>query len=55
MRVGIASDHAGYKKKQKVIKYLKKKKYEVVDYGTDSNVSVDYPDFAKKLCHSINN
>ena len=55
MRVGIASDHAGYKKKQKVIKYLKKKKYDVVDYGTDSNVSVDYPDFAKKLCHSVNN
>lgn len=55
MKVGIASDHAGYNKKEKLIKYLKKKKYEVIDYGTNSTTSVDYPDYAKKLCNGIKN
>jgi len=55
MKIGIACDHAGYIKKEKLIKYLKKKKYEVIDYGTNSKMSVDYPDYAKKLCAGINN
>ena len=55
MKIGIASDHAGFVKKEKLVKYLKKKHYEVVDYGTDSKMSVDYPDYAKKVCYGINN
>ena len=43
MKIGIASDHAGYLKKVKIIKYLSKK-YEVMDYGTYNKDSVDYPD-----------
>ena len=54
MKIGIASDHAGFVKKEKLVKYLKKKHYEVVDYGTDSKMSVDYPDYAKKVCYGIN-
>lgn len=45
MKIGIANDHRGYKLKLKLVNYLKKKDYEVIDYGTDSTVSVDYPDY----------
>lgn len=55
MKIGIASDHRGYKLKEKVKKYLKKKNIEFVDYGTDSGVSVDYTDYALKVCEAINN
>ena len=36
MRIGIASDHRGYKGKEKLKKYFVKKNIEFVDYGTDS-------------------
>lgn len=54
MIIGIASDHRGYKLKEKIKKYLNKKHIEFVDYGTDSGVSVDYNDYALKLCDAIN-
>ena len=41
MRVGIASDHRGYKVKEKLKKYFVKKSIEFVDYGTDSEEIVD--------------
>ncbi len=44
MRIIIASDHAGYKLKKSLIEFLDKK-YSVKDFGTDSEESVDYPDF----------
>jgi len=44
MRIIIASDHAGYKLKKFLIEFLDKK-YFVEDLGTDSEESVDYPDF----------
>jgi len=49
MKIGIVSDHRGYKVKTKILKYLKRKKYEVIDYGTNSTDLVDYPDYAIKL------
>ena len=48
-RIAIASDHHGYMMKSKIIKYLTKKNYEVIDLGPDSEESVDYPIFAKKV------
>ena len=48
MKIGFASDHRGYELKE----YLKnelKNDYEIVDYGTDSTESTDYPDYAFKL------
>lgn len=53
MKIGIASDHAGYEYKTKLIPWLQKKGFEVVDYGTDSTVSVDYPDFAHPLALAV--
>ena len=53
MKVGFACDHGGYPLKEKLKKYLIKEHYEVVDYGTNSLESVDYPDYAKLLCNGI--
>ena len=53
MKIGIANDHRGFKLKE----YLKEniKKYEIVDYGTDSEESIDYPDYAYKLAKAVVN
>ncbi len=53
MKIGIASDHRGYNLKTNLIPYLQKKGYEVVDYGTDSLKSVDYPDFGILLGEKV--
>lgn len=53
MNIGIASDHRGYELKCKIINYLKEKGYTINDYGTDSDVSTDYPIYAFKLGESI--
>ena len=46
MKIGICNDHAGVEYKFKLIKYLKGKGYEVVNFGTDTTDSCDYADFA---------
>ena len=53
MKIGICNDHAGYEYKTKLVALLQKKGYEMVDFGTDSTVSVDYPDFAHKLAAAV--
>ncbi|MBR3416605.1 MAG: ribose 5-phosphate isomerase B [Clostridia bacterium] len=49
----IASDGAGFKLKCVVSDYLKGLGYEIIDCGTDSEASCDYPDFAVKCCLEI--
>jgi ribose 5-phosphate isomerase B len=53
MKIAIASDHAGFGLKQEIIKYLKSN-HDVKDFGTYSSESCDFPDYAKKVCESIN-
>ena len=53
MKIGIASDHAGYDYKNKIKLYLSSKKYIITDFGCNSIESVDYPDFSHKLSKSI--
>ena len=55
MKIGLACDHAGFKYKEKLKKYLYSKGYNFLDYGCNSEESVDYPDFAHKLASSIEN
>lgn len=45
-RIAIASDHAGFNLKEKLVKYLSKEGYELKDFGCFSEESVDYPDVA---------
>ena len=54
-KVYISSDHAGYPLKQVIVKeFLSKKGINFQDLGTNSEKSVDYPKFAKKLCKKVN-
>ena len=53
MKIGIASDHRGIYLKSSLIEYLEHGGYKVVNYGTDTNESVDFPRFAKKLGNGI--
>lgn len=53
MKIGICSDHAGLEYKTKLISYLLDKGYEVVNFGTDSSESCDYPDFAHQLAYAV--
>ena len=53
MKIALTSDHAGWKTKEVVKKYLKKMKHSVKDFGTDSEDSVDYPDFAFKVAKAV--
>ena len=53
MKIGICSDHAGVEYKQKLIVYLEKKGYEMVNFGTDSTDSMDYPDVAHPLAEAV--
>ncbi len=52
-QIGIACDHAGYELKEFLVGYLVSKGFEVVDFGTDSPESVDYPDFAHPLADAV--
>lgn len=51
--VGIACDHAGFPLKKYVIQYLESHGYQYKDYGTYSDMSCDYPDFAHSLAEGI--
>lgn len=52
LKIFIASDHAGVDLKSKIIEHIDNK-FSIVDLGPDSNDSVDYPDFAKKVCENV--
>ena len=52
-KIGIACDHAGYQMKEFLVGYLSTKGYEVVDFGCDSEESIDYPDFGHALASAI--
>lgn len=53
MNIAIASDHAGFNTKQVLINYLKEKGFEVSDFGTNSEESMDYPDTAHPLALAV--
>lgn len=53
MRLAIASDHGGFQLKQMLVNHLKALGHDVLDLGTDSDQSVDYPHFAENLCRAV--
>ena len=52
-KVILASDHAGFKLKEDIKIFLKKKKYSFTDLGPDSSNRVDYPDFAHSVAKKV--
>lgn len=55
MKVSIGNDHAGTEYKFAVVDYLKSKNIEVINHGTDSSASVDYPDFVHPVAKDVEN
>lgn len=53
MKIGLASDHRGYKLKEYLKNILPNYNYEVVDFGTNSEESTDYPDYAFALGEAV--
>lgn len=54
MIIPIASDHAGFEAKEKVKAWLEEMDHMPVDFGTHSDESVDYPDFAVQVAEKVN-
>lgn len=53
-KIVMACDHAGFSLKLVIKEFLSEKGIEVIDLGCDSTASVDYPNYAVKLCEAIN-
>ena len=53
MKIAIGSDHAGYKLKEQIKSFLNRKKIAYKDFGTTSEESCDYPDFAYPVAEAV--
>ena len=53
MKIAIASDHAGFRYKAMLIQHLSAAGHDVVDFGTSSETSVDYPDFVHPAAAAV--
>ena len=53
MKIAIGADHAGYSLKEQIREHLTAVGHEVVDYGTESADSTDYPDYAKPVAEAV--
>lgn len=53
MKIAMGNDHSAVEMKNIIGEYLKEKGYEVVDFGTNSNDSCDYPEFGEKVGRAV--
>lgn len=53
MKIGIGNDHAAVEMKNDIVEYLKEKGYEVVNYGTDTSESCNYPEYGEKVGRAV--
>ena len=53
MRIGIGNDHSAVEMKKEVMKFLQDLGYEVINYGTDSTESCDYPVYGEKVGRAV--
>lgn len=53
MKLGVASDHAGFGLKEDIKDFLQAEGHTVEDFGCPNEESCDYPDFANKLCRAL--
>ena len=55
MNIAIASDHAGFRYKERIAAHLREKGHQVRDFGTDSTDPVDYPEFVGAAARAVAN
>ncbi|TKB23337.1 ribose 5-phosphate isomerase B [Desulfopila sp. IMCC35006] len=53
MKIALGTDHAGYKMKEVIKAHAMNKGYQVIDFGTDSEEAVDYPDYCRPAAESV--
>jgi ribose 5-phosphate isomerase B len=53
LKISIGCDHGGYELKESIKEYFDDKVFTITDHGCYSNESVDYPDFAHKVCSDV--
>lgn len=53
MKISIGNDHAGTAYKNRIVTFLKESGYDIVNHGTDSENSVDYPDFVHPVAKDV--
>ena len=53
MKIAIGNDHAGTELKLQILRYLEENNHTVINVGTDTDESVDYPDFAHQVGHKV--
>ena len=53
MKIGIGNDHSALELKAEIVDFLKEKGHEVVDYGTNSTESCDYPVYGEKVARAV--
>ncbi|MCP4496390.1 MAG: RpiB/LacA/LacB family sugar-phosphate isomerase, partial [Phycisphaeraceae bacterium] len=53
MKIAIGSDHAGFELKESLRVFIESLGHEIIDVGTDSTESVDYPDYAEKVAVEV--
>jgi ribose 5-phosphate isomerase B len=53
VRIAIGADHAGYLMKDQLAAFLRERKFDVEDFGTNGPDSVDYPDFAEAVAKAV--
>ena len=52
-KIAIGGDHAGFEYKQKLISQLSEMGYNIIDFGPNSDASVDYPDYIHPMASSV--
>lgn len=53
MKIALGSDHGGFVLKREIADWMAEAGHEVVDMGNDGPASVDYPDYADKVCRAV--
>ena len=53
MKIAVACDHGGLQLKRALVRYLTSKGHEVIDFGTDTEESCDYPDYALPAAEAV--
>ncbi|MFN0118021.1 MAG: ribose 5-phosphate isomerase B [Elusimicrobiota bacterium] len=53
LKIALGVDHAGFEMKDKLINFLKLEGHKIVDFGTDSQESCDYPDISSKVARAV--
>ena len=53
MKIGVGNDHAALEMKNQVMEYLEEKGYEVINYGTNTPESCNYPEFGEKVGRAV--